>query len=161
MKKVLLIGNVACGKTTLCQRINGMDRVYQKTQALQVVNTTIDTPGEYLEQRSFFQALVVTAVEADVALFLQDATGERFLYSPGQATAFPIPVVGVITKIDLASPKQIENARELLELAGASLTFPVSAVTGEGIDKLVGFLESPEEKAESTPNLSSSKIPIA
>ena len=52
MKKILLVGQVSCGKTTLCQRLNGLDIVYQKTQALDVVHRTIDTPGEYLERRA-------------------------------------------------------------------------------------------------------------
>ena len=31
MKKIILVGNVACGKTTLCQRLNGLERIYKKT----------------------------------------------------------------------------------------------------------------------------------
>ena len=61
MKKIILIGNVSCGKTTLCQYLNGQELSYKKTQALEVVRTTIDTPGEYLEHRSFLQALIVTS----------------------------------------------------------------------------------------------------
>ena len=68
MKRVLLVGNVACGKTTLCQRLNGLEQTYKKTQALEVINRTIDTPGEYLEHRSLLRALVVTSVEVDVVL---------------------------------------------------------------------------------------------
>ena len=44
MKKIILIGNVACGKTTICQYLNHMEIKYKKTQALEVYNTTIDTP---------------------------------------------------------------------------------------------------------------------
>ena len=43
MKKIILIGNVACGKTTICQYLNHMEIKYKKTQALEVYNTTIDT----------------------------------------------------------------------------------------------------------------------
>ena len=57
MKKVILVGTVACGKTTLCQCLNGMELSYKKTQALEVIHHTIDTPGEYLEHRSFLRAL--------------------------------------------------------------------------------------------------------
>ena len=52
MKKVLLVGSVACGKTTLAQRLNGLVRSYKKTQSIEVIGHTIDTPGEYLERRS-------------------------------------------------------------------------------------------------------------
>lgn len=141
MKKVMLAGTVACGKTTLCQRLNGLDQTYKKTQSLEVVGTTIDTPGEYLEHRAFLRGLVVTSSEADLVLFLQDATQERFMYSPGMAGMFPVPVAGVVTKADLATDKQLRDAREMLELTGASPIFTISSVTQEGMEELVAFLE--------------------
>lgn len=141
MKKIILVGHVACGKTTLCQCLNGMEMKYKKTQALEVIHQTIDTPGEYVERRSLFHALVVTSVEADQVLFVQDASQERFMFAPGQAAAFPIPVAGVVSKADMATPQQVKNAVELLELAGASPIFVVSAFTGQGIEELREFLE--------------------
>ena len=140
MKKVMMVGNIACGKTTLCQSLNGLKQEYKKTQALEVIHKTIDTPGEYLEHRSFLQALMVTAVEADQALFVQDATQERFMFSPGQAASFPIPVAGVVSKTDMATEKQIAQARELLALAGADPIFIVSARSGAGMEELREFL---------------------
>lgn len=144
MKKILLAGCVACGKTTLCQCLNGLEQTYKKTQAMEVINQTIDTPGEYLEHRSFLQSLIVTSVEVDQVLFVQDATQERFMFSPGQAACFPVPVAGVVSKIDAATDDQLEQARELLELAGASPIFPVSSRTGQGIPALMDFLNSVE-----------------
>ena len=140
MKKVMIVGNIACGKTTLCQSLNGLKQEYKKTQAQEVIHKTIDTPGEYLEHRSFLQALLVTAVEADQALFVQDATQERFMFSPGQAASFPIPVAGVVSKADMATEKQIAQARELLALAGADPIFVVSARSGTGMEELREFL---------------------
>lgn len=140
MKKIILIGNVACGKTTLCQKLNGLDQVYKKTQAIEVINTAIDTPGEYLEQRSYLRNLVVTSVEAEQVLFVVDPTQNRFLYTVGQAAAFPIPVAGVISKIDIATEKEVADAKELLELTGATPIFEVSARDGIGIDALLQFL---------------------
>jgi len=141
MKKVILVGTVACGKTTLCQCLNGLELSYKKTQALEVIHQTIDTPGEYLEHRSFMRSLTVTAVEADLVLFLQDATSERFLFSPGQSVAFPIPVIGVVTKTDIATKEQTAQAVELLELAGADPVFCISSISGEGMDELIDYLK--------------------
>lgn len=141
MKKVILVGNVACGKTTLCQSLNGLEQSYRKTQALEVINHTIDTPGEYLERRSYLQALVVTSIETDQVLFVQDASQERFMFSPGLASAFPVPVAGVVSKIDVAENAQVQQAREFLALAGASPIFAVSAKDGTGIQALLEFLE--------------------
>ena len=142
MKKIILVGAVACGKTTLCQKLNGLEQVYKKTQAIEVINTTIDTPGEYLERRAYLRSLVVSSVDAEQVLFVVDATQSRFMYTPGQAAAFPIPVAGVVTKIDIATEKEIAEARELLELTGAAPIFEVSAVDGRGIPELLEFLKT-------------------
>lgn len=140
MKKIMLIGSSTCGKTTLCQRLNGLDIDYKKTQAIEIINTMIDTPGEYLENRNFYKALVVTAVEADMIMFLQDATDERFRFSPGHALLFNIPVIGVVSKTDIATNRQINDSKELLELAGCEKIFQTSAVTGKGCKELLDFL---------------------
>jgi ethanolamine utilization protein EutP len=140
MKKIMLVGSSTCGKTTLCQRLNGLDIDYRKTQAIEVVNTTIDTPGEYLENRNLYKALIVTACEADMILFLQDATDERFRFSPGHALLFNVPVAGVISKVDIATQQQIKDAAELLELAGCEKIFKTSAISGEGCKELLDFL---------------------
>lgn len=141
MKRVMLAGNTACGKTTLCQALAGQPLSYKKTQSVELVAQAIDTPGEYLENRGMYKALIVTAVEADYVLFVQDATDERFRYSPQQASGFCQPVVGVVTKADLATPKQLTQARELLELAGAAPVFVVSAYTQQGMEALCQFLK--------------------
>ena len=141
MKKLILMGRVAAGKTTLMQRLKGEQISYCKTQYVYYTDTIIDTPGEYVERRSLFHALVVTSVEADQVLFVQDASQDRFMFAPGQSAAFPIPVAGVVSKADVATPKQVQQAKELLELAGASPIFVVSAYTGEGIEELKQFLE--------------------
>ena len=144
MKHVILIGSSACGKTTLAQRLNGQEIGYKKTQAIEVINTTIDTPGEYLENRALYKALVVTATEADIILFVQDATDDRFRFSPGQAQMLMPTVIGVVSKADLATPAQVSAAKELLELAGALEIFVTSAVTGEGCGALLARLEMQE-----------------
>ena len=140
MKKIMLVGNVGCGKTTLCQVLNGLQQTYRKTQAIEVVNQTIDTPGEYMERHSMMSALIVTSVEADLALFVQEAGQERFMFSPGQSSAFPIPVAGVVSKADQATEEEIDQAAQFLQLAGASPVFVVSAKTGQGIAELSEFL---------------------
>lgn len=144
-KNIMLIGSSTCGKTTLCQRLNGLEIEYQKTQTIGVINNTIDTPGEYLENRQLYKGLIVTAADSDLILFLQDATDERFRFSPGQAAFFNVPVVGIVSKIDLASQEQIDDAVELLELAGCERIFLTSAVTGEGTQELLSFLEDFDE----------------
>lgn len=145
-KKIMLIGSSTCGKTTLCQRLNGLEIKYHKTQTIGVINNTIDTPGEYLENRQLYKGIIVTAADSDMILFLQDATDERFRFSPGQAAFFSVPVIGVVSKIDIAEKQQIDDAAELLELAGCEKIFFTSAVTGEGTRELLDYLEAFDEE---------------
>ena len=140
MKKVLMVGNVSCGKTTLLQALAGEALEYKKTQSIEIVAGHIDSPGEYLERRVHLQNLLVTSVDTDLVLFLIDPTQDRFMYSGGQSAAFPVPVAGVVTKADLATDAQIDQAKELLHLAGADPVFVVSSYTGQGLEELREFL---------------------
>ena len=143
MKRIMLMGRVACGKTTLCQYLLGEELSYQKTQTIQILGDAIDTPGEYVENRTLMRGLTVTAVDADAVLFLQDGTDPECRFSPGQAAMYGRPVVGVVTKTDLApGPQALEDARTLLELAGAAPVFAISSRTGEGVEALTAYLDS-------------------
>ena len=140
-KRIILIGRSTAGKTTLCQRINHEDLAYHKTQTVQIVNQTmIDTPGEYLERRYFRGALMVTATDADIIVLVQDATEKGTMFPPAYNTQFAKPTLGVVTKSDLATPKQVETAKKFLQMAGANKIFVTSSVSGEGVDELLKFL---------------------
>lgn len=140
-KRIILIGRSAAGKTTLCQRINHEDLTYHKTQTVQVINQTmIDTPGEYLERRYFRGALMVTAADADVIVFVQDATEAGTMFPPAYNSQFAKPALGVVTKCDIATPEQVERAKQYLRMAGANQMFVTSSVSGEGVDELLRFL---------------------
>lgn len=141
MKKLMMIGKVACGKTTLTQYLNDEKIKYKKTQALEVSGNIIDTPGEYVERRQFYQALAVTGLQADVILLLQDPTDMTFQLPPGLQAMFQKPMIGVITKADLIKDEAMEmRARKSLELAGARPVFKICSYTGEGISELMAYL---------------------
>lgn len=141
-RRMMLIGRSAAGKTTLCQRINHEDLRYHKTQTVQIINQNmIDTPGEYLERFSFRGALIVTSTDADIIVLVQDATEQGTMFPPFFSSMFAKPVVGVVTKCDLAKKEQIEQAKKYLNAAGAKEVFLVSSVTGEGVDEFVEHLK--------------------
>ena len=141
MKKLMLIGKVSCGKTTLCQYLTNQQMTYKKTQALTVTDNIIDTPGEYVERRQFYQALAVTSMGVDVVLLLQDPTDMTFTLPPGLQAMFQKPMVGVITKSDLITDViQLIRAEKSLALAGAHPIFKICSMTGEGIEALIDYL---------------------
>ena len=100
----------------------------------------IDTPGEYMERRGFWGALMVTSADADVVVLVQDATENGTMFPPAYSSMFAKPIVGVVTKKDLATEEQVENAKKYLRLAGAKEIFAASGVTGEGVPELVAHL---------------------
>ncbi|WP_315118607.1 EutP/PduV family microcompartment system protein [uncultured Clostridium sp.] len=141
MKKVIFIGRTGSGKTTLSQMINKIDLEYKKTQAVEFYDNIIDTPGEYIENRVYYRALIVTAAEADVIALVHDCTQEEGYIPPGFASIFSKEAIGIITKIDLAKDEdQIERAKEKLESAGATRIFKVSSVKDIGIKDMLDYL---------------------
>ena len=144
MKKIILVGKSGSGKTSLCHRMFHEELNYKKTQAIEVLGgTAIDTPGEYLEHRQFYKALVVTAVEADAVLLLHAANDTEFVFSPRMSGMFNRPVIGVVTKIDLdCRPDRLSQVEYALRYAGAQAVFCISNRTGEGIEKLTEYIEN-------------------
>jgi ethanolamine utilization protein EutP len=140
--RIMVMGPVSCGKTTLCQYLADLPRIYVKTQTVGLIGNAIDTPGEYLENRGLRSRLVVSAADAGLVLFLQDSTNMNVYFSPGQAAMFGIAAAGVITKTDSASPEEIRRAEEILSLSGASPIFAVSSFSGEGMDALIRFINT-------------------
>lgn len=143
MKKVIFIGKTGCGKTTLCQSIHRLNIEYKKTQAIELYDNSIDTPGEYIENRFYYKALIVTAADADVIALVYDCTEEESYLPPGFGSMFPKEIIGIITKVDLAKDeKDIERAQERLSLSGATKIFKVNTLQDEGIEDLVQYLNA-------------------
>ena len=55
--------------------------------------------------------------------------------------------MGVVTKCDLGSKEQIENAKKYLKLAGAKEIFVTSSYTGEGFDAFLKYMEEMDSHA--------------
>jgi len=134
--RIMVVGPVGSGKSTLIAALQGKDLKVRKTQALKFDAHTIDTPGEYIENPRFYRALLATAWQADYVLFLQDATMNRSYYPPGIAQTFPGHTLGVITKVDCRNANVVRAGQFLKALGLKGETYCVSSVTGSGLTEL-------------------------
>ena len=146
MKKIMLFGRVAAGKTTLTQALRGEKIKYYKTQYVNYLDTIIDTPGEYTERRETSGALALYAYEADIVGLVLSANEPYSIFSPGLTSMVNREAIGIITGIDKPDAN-VERVTRWLQLAGCKKIFPVSSMTGEGLAALSEYLEDDEEKA--------------
>jgi ethanolamine utilization protein EutP len=98
MKRVMIIGAVGAGKSTLVKALFGDAQPARKTQALEYHDWIIDTPGEYTENPLYYRSLMATSLEAGLIMLVHDATRDRNYFPPGFAQGFPIPAIGVVTR---------------------------------------------------------------
>lgn len=161
---VTIIGEPNVGKSTLMngvlkQKISIVTNKPQTTRhkvlgilsadAFQIV--FLDTPGiiapRYLLHEAMMRSASSAIADADVLLFMVDATDPKIGSGLDQAEAFKKlegfrkPIFLVLNKIDLVQKAQ------LLPIIGAYVNvfpftevFPISALSGEGTDTLVGAL---------------------
>lgn len=144
MIKIMLIGKSGCGKTSFIQAIHNQQLQYKKTQAIEVVDNCIDTPGEFLELRSLYRALVVTSCECDLIILCQDCSDERNFFPPSFSSMFAKPIIGMVLKTDIGTAEEIEKAKDCLAHAGAKEVFEVSNVSRTGIDNVIEHLKGVE-----------------
>ncbi len=157
---VSIVGRPNVGKSTLLNAILGQKVAITsdkpqttRSQIRGVLNRPetqivfVDTPGIHRPRTLLGERLNKTASEmtsgVDVVCLVVDATapigpGDRFV-----AEKVPANAIVVVNKTDIASPDdviaQLARAAEQIDV---SAYFPVSAVTGLGVDKLVAEIVS-------------------
>ena len=137
-KNLIFIGQSGVGKTTLRQVLCHEEPHYQKTQTVQAQAHIIDTPGEFLERRQMNCNLLVSSHDADMLILVEKADAQQMFFSPGFVSMFPLPAIGVVTKIDIQPDDR--QARFRLIYAGVNKIFSVSCTTGQGLDELRRYL---------------------
>ena len=157
---VSIVGRPNVGKSTLLNAILGQKVAITsdkpqttRSQIRGVLNRPdtqivfVDTPGIHRPRTLLGERLNKSASEmtsgVDVVCLVVDATapigpGDRFV-----AEKVPSNAIVVVNKTDIASPDdvvaQLARAAEQIDV---SAYFPVSAVTGEGVDKLLAEIVS-------------------
>jgi ethanolamine utilization protein EutP len=136
MKKIMIIGAVGAGKSTLIKALFGESDPAAKTQSLVYRDWLIDTPGEYSENPLYYRSLMATSHETAAVLLVQDAARDRNYFPPGFEQGFPVLTIGAVTKID--HPKaDIDRAITLLRQSlSEGQIFLTSAESSEGIQEL-------------------------
>ena len=145
MKKIILIGRVAAGKTTLTQALRGEEIPDYKSQDRNYLDSVIDTPGEYTELRQTSGALALYSYEADVVGLVLSANEPYSIFSPCITSLVNREVIGIISGIDKPDAN-VERVERWLRLAGCKRIFPVSAITGEGLADIIAFLAGDDTK---------------
>ncbi|MCP1146659.1 EutP/PduV family microcompartment system protein [Lysinibacillus endophyticus] len=136
MNKLMIIGAVGSGKSTLTKALlkKSLDAV--KTQALSYEDWIIDTPGEYLENPLFYKNIIATSFEATHIVYLQDATRTFSNFPPFFATGISKLPIGVITKCD-ADKADITRATTILkEAIGQAPIVVTSAIENIGVEHI-------------------------
>jgi ethanolamine utilization protein, EutP len=141
MKRAMFIGPIGCGKTTLIQRLNEMEIKYNKTQTIEYYNDIIDTPGEYVEHRFMYSNLMTSAIGADIIVLMQSATDPRVILPTGFSSMFSSPTIGIVTKTDVATDKEVAIVKDRLNDAGANPIISISSYTDTNIDQVSALLK--------------------
>lgn len=139
--KIIFMGRTGSGKTTLCQKLDALELKYKKTQSVELYDNAIDTPGEYMENRNFYRALIMTAVDAKLIAILGDPTVRDNYIPPAFAGTFAKEIIGIVTKVSIAKSKEdIKRVEMELRQAGAQKIFRVDTVEEVGIEELFHYI---------------------
>jgi GTP-binding protein Era len=154
---VAVVGRPNAGKSTLLNRIVGQklsitspkpqstrDRIIGIRSADDTQIILVDTPGlldpKYALQEAMRQSAIEALNDADVILHVVDATEEEIpsLIADAALPSVPTaPLLVVLNKTDqLKRGRRLPRANEI-----PTHTFPISALTGDGVNDLVQAIE--------------------
>ncbi|WP_407311413.1 EutP/PduV family microcompartment system protein [Desulfosporosinus sp. SB140] len=144
-KRIMVVGPTQSGKSTLTNVLNDSNRPLKKTQDVIYGKNAIDTPGSYIENPSMYKYLIATQQGASHVLMLVDQTRILDVYPPGFAKSFTCPVIGVITKVDLAPQDANLCIQQMRKIGVKEPYFRISLKDNMGVDALKQYLLGKQE----------------
>lgn len=144
-KRIMLIGPRASGKTALANILNGDAVSKRRAQDTIYGKETLEAAGAYLENTWMYRCLIALSQDAWCILVLVSAADRADAYSPGFATTFRQPVIGVITHSDVAPDGVTEASQQLAKIGVKPPYFPISTATGDGVEALLAHLATLKE----------------
>lgn len=134
-RRIMLVGEQASGKGRLISLLTGGRWQERRVMAVEYCGPFINTPGEFLENRRFYPALITAAMDCSLICFLQNARSQTSLFPPRFASMFNCATLGLITACD-APEASLARAGRFLQAAGLAQWLPVSLESGVGMDAL-------------------------
>ncbi|MGL5721124.1 MAG: EutP/PduV family microcompartment system protein [Brevinema sp.] len=147
MKKIMVVGPVGSGKSTLVNYFEHEHTDVLKTVVPEYHNNMLDTPGEYVEHRVYYGNLQVISAECDCVALLVACDSHDIFFPPNIVQIFlGKPCIGIVSKIDLGTKEDRERCRELLHYAGVQTIFELSVKSGKGLEGLQKFISDDIER---------------
>lgn len=87
-KKIVFVGPVGAGKSTLIANLRKSENHVLKTQTITYMGEFVDIPGEYIEIRKFNYAVINEILSAKAVVIVQDATSSKMAVPPGFCSTF-------------------------------------------------------------------------
>ncbi|WP_320007255.1 EutP/PduV family microcompartment system protein [Maridesulfovibrio sp.] len=136
MKKTMFVGETRSGKSSLIKVLSGESYTPRRAMAVEFIGPFINTPGEFLENSWFYNALITSSADCEVLAIVQDSTRRTSLFPPLFVSMFNRKVIGLVSKVDDPNSDPV-LAERFLKQAGAKEIIRTSSVTGEGIEEIL------------------------
>jgi len=141
----ILVGPIGAGKSTLFNHLFDRPDEVHKTQAVEYeADIGLDTPGEFFSHPRLYHALINTASDVGILVYVQGADDFNCRMPPGLLGVYrDKQVLGVITKIDLpeADPDRVEAQMRENGISGP--VFRVSSQVPASLQPLKSLLAGP------------------
>lgn len=150
MKRLMFVGATGAGKRSLIRALMEEDLPPHRPMSINYHGPYINTPGEFLENRRFYPALITASADCDVVVFVQDASRRTSRFPPLFASAFNRRVIGIVTRISVDGA-DVARAERFLRQAGAREILRVDITNREDLDAIESLAAREEARSPDLP----------